>query len=74
VRALRDGKVHPDPPSVNLLVAHALLGGPGVLGRLKVDEGEASGATGLKKRKMGFVKRPQRYQTMYRDIEMYGQW
>ena len=48
VGPLRDGVVDADPPAVDLLVAHALFGGLRVLHRLKVNEGEAPGPTGLK--------------------------
>ena len=47
VRAFGDGVVDSDPTTVDLLVAHRVLGGLGVLLMLEVDEAEAARPSSL---------------------------
>jgi len=50
VRSFGDAEVDADTPTVDLLLAHGLLGGLGVLRGLEVDEGEAARTASLSRK------------------------
>ena len=48
MRSLSDAEVHSDSATIDLLVAHRLLGSFGVFRGLVIDETESTGTTGLR--------------------------